>query len=103
MSFVSALVKSDGSIESKIGGIKVEKLSEGVVKVDYSCLQCTSNPMININVYGKDVKFDLFDVSHISAFVSTKQMKKKDGDFKILYGSEYQAADLPIKVQVISE
>lgn len=101
-SSVSAFVNSEGVVEKKEGKIEISKVSEGVFKIDYACLKCESLPTILINVYGKDVKYDIYDVTAYSAMIEMKQIKKKtEGDFKILGGDRYYLHDLPFKVDVL--
>ncbi len=99
---VSAFINSEGVSEKKDGKIEITKISEGAFKIDYSCLKAESLPTILINVYGKDSKYDLYDVTNYSCMVDIKQLKKKiEGDFKILGGDKYFLSDLPFKVDVL--
>lgn len=99
---ISAFVNSEGILEKKEGKIEITKLSEGSYKIDYSCLKAEYLPTIFINLYGKDCKYDLYDVTNYSAMVDIKQIKKKiEGDFKILGGDRYFLSDLPFKVDVL--
>lgn len=100
--YVLAIVRADGTIESRLGNISVTRSSVGVYDIDYSSLQCCVLPTIIINVYGKEVKYDVDNINLKSCTIYTQQNGIASADF-ITIGDSYVPTDLPFKIFIQRE